>query len=510
MHFKKTFTKTSRKFTEKEKVSNRYDFFKACASKYLKSGELANAAKYCEISARIAYIYNLKFSDDELESVVKQISNVIAPGILNYTPFTNRIVFYDSFASSRVLTVQYLVAIIGWQSELLFITPQKEISEEVLRLITNYPKGGILHVDSAGSFQKGVEDGLNAIMAFKPQNIFLHLTPWDICGVCIFNKITSGQRFLINLTDHSFWLGKSCSDYILEFRKYGSYISQFHRKIPAERLLLQRFYPVKTDMPFQGFPIDKGGKILAFAGSSFYKMYGRNGLFLKTIKDLLLENINVIFLIAGDGNDRPLKAFIKRHKLRERIIVIGNRSDINNVVRNIDIYVNTFPLSGGLMTQLAALNKKPIIGFANECDYGSNDIEDFLNIQTHGVLVKASVEDFKGYFKLLVESEEEREKNVCLTANCILTPTEFSNLLYKNMKFKTPIIPHLVNEILIDENAIFELHNDIESNFVMSYKWVIWNTVRTLIIKDDFLYSIKLMWWKFTSKVIGKFNKTSY
>ncbi|POY34904.1 hypothetical protein C3K47_17525 [Solitalea longa] len=489
-----------------QKIIAQYNFFKNCATRYFNLGQIEKASNYCEVAARIGYKYNFRYSDDELESIVEKISKSVIPDSINFNPVVNRIVFYDSFAQdNRGLTQQYLRAIIGWNSELLFITPKTHIGKDILDELKSYSKTRILQIDSSISFSSQVISTIKEIERFRPQYVFQHFSPWDILGFTIWNGIKCADRFLINLTDHAYWLGKYSTDYFLEFRKYGCYLSIHQRKIDINKLLFQPYYPIQNENNFLGFPILKENKIFAFAGSSFYKIYGRNGLFLNLILELLDNNPDVIFLLAGNGNDKPIQSFIKKHKLENRFILLGNRPDINEVIKNIDIYINTFPMIGGLMSQFAAVNNKPIIGYTDIELYSFNDTEDFLQINNANTLVKTNVNDFLHSFKELVNNELVRAQNIELTKNSVITPYEFSKLLLNTLTNKRPVSENFTHESIINLDSVTALYLDMEIHFLHDHNQIIWNTINYKLFRDDF----KLATHVFIDRLINKIHQSS-
>jgi glycosyltransferase involved in cell wall biosynthesis len=308
----------------------------------------------------------------------------------------------------------------------------------------------------------------------------------------LWSQIKCSERYFINLTDHAFWLGKNTGDFFLEFRNFGCNISFRYRHIPLDRLLVQPYYPLATKNLFEGFPIEKGNRVFAFSGSNYNKIYGKNFLFLKLIKEVLSQNGNLIFLLAGNGNKKPLTKFIRKNKLQDRLLLIGSRGDLSEVFRRIDIYVNTYPFMGGLMSQYAAISCKPIIGYTDLVDYGLNDTEDLLGIKRCGLIVKSSQTEFIKYFNLLINSQNEREKNISYIKNAIISENHFAKLLKDNLFYKKSVIDpkDLINTISIED--IFETFHDIEVNYLNEYYFMIFETLRKDIFDCNFIFIFRI------------------
>jgi hypothetical protein len=484
----------------KKNIIADFKLFKKKAIYYGIKKNVYKSVKYSEVAAKIGYNFNFKYTDDELENNINHIASLLLRKNLNFTGNQNRIVFYDSFSiDNKGLTQQYLRAIFSWNLELLYITPQKKIGHQILKELNDYPKSKIL-ILSKKSFENNLKTGIDSILQFKPGKTFLHFSPWDIFGFVLWTQINSTERFFINLTDHAFWLGKTCIDYILEYRNYGISISEKMRNIPKEKILHQAFYPIISSSPFLGFPISRKEKIIAFAGSSYYKTYGENFLFLNLMKEVLCQNENLIFLFAGFGNDKPIRKFIKDNQLETCFFLIGNRKDISEFFRNIDIYVNTYPLSGGLMTQYAAIMNKPIIGFSDEKLYSCNDIEDLLGLESKGLLIKKTKESFIKYFNELINDEAKRDENILFTKNAVLNKANFNISLKKTIENKKSNTKK--HQIKIYQTKLFDTYIDIENNFLKAYNKMLFKSLKYLSIVNKPIKFILFLFSFFIRKII--------
>jgi len=471
-------------------VIHHYDLFKKDAFRYFEKQDIERSVKYINLTAHIGYKYNFQYCDDELEVLLSNISSYIIPKLLQFQPIKNRICLFDSFGNNRVLTQQYIKAIISLNLDLLYIYTSKTLDKGVEEEILKYKTSRIIKLDKS-TFTENLTVGVEEIVKFKPQFIIEQFTPWDILGICICNVVKSSIRYFINLTDHAYWLGKNSADYILEFRNYGAYLSRYHRNIPAEKLVFQPYYPMDASKEFLGFPPEAtSDNIILFSGSDYYKIYGKNGHFFKMVKRILLENENVVFLLAGSGDTNPIKAFIKENNFQKRFLLLGYRSDINEVIKHIDIYVNTYPVIGGLMSQYAAVNNKPIIGFTDEDLYSFNDTEDLLQTRLKGSLVRTTIDDFHLYLNELIKNEDSRLKNIECTNNCVIIPEEFTKLLMQNLLQPKKINPEITENVKVNLNSIFKLYVDMEANFLKYHYVRIWELLEWSVFRDHFFVGI--------------------
>lgn len=462
----------------KKQILKDYNKLKEIAIQSSAQNKLTKSIAFTEAAAKIAYQFNFQYCDDDLEENIYKIGKlIIKDKNLRYKGIINKVVFFDSFAKdNRGLTQQYLRAIFSWNCELLYITSQNNIGEQIASELADYPKSQIIRVDNK-SFSQNLLDILDAIILFRPERAFLHFSPSDILGIAVWSHIRDTERFFINLTDHAFWLGKSSFDYSLEFRGYGIHISEFERRIPKEKLLFQPYYPIISAKKFKGFPEQTKNKIIAFAGSTYYKVYGDNFKLLNLIKKVLLSNENLIFLFAGGGNDIPIKKFISNNKLENKFLLIGNRDDISEVIKHIDIYVNTYPMIGALMSQYASLMKKPIIGYTSNELYSFNDTEDFLGVRQKGILVKTTEGEFISYFSDLLTNNNKREENIEYTCNSVITAESFNRLLLNTVTTKKNIYSGN-NSIRIDQNKVFDFYLDNEITYEKYYYRNIFSAIK--------------------------------
>jgi hypothetical protein len=473
----------------KEKIISDYSYFKHNAISYYQKGNIEKSVKFTQLAARIGYKFNFIYTDDELEENIQCLSRKIIPKPVSFKKIKDRIVFYDSFAiDNRGLTQQYLRAIFSWNSELLFITTRKNIGNDIFKELKAYSKSEVFIV-SENSFSEMIKSAFQRVTEFKPDKVFLHYSPWDIFGFTLWLQINSTDRFFINLTDHAFWLGKNTADYFLEFRNFGFNLSWKYRGIPKSKLLVQHYYPIRTITNFEGFPCETENKIIAFSGSNYYKIYGKDFFFLKVMKEVLEQNDNLLFYFAGSGNSKPLRDFIKKNKLDDRFILIGNRNDLSEVFERIDIYVNTFPLIGGLMSQYAVISKKPIVGYADPSNYSFNDTEDFLGIEKQNIIVKSTIKDFIDYFNLLINKIEVRENNIRYISNSVISEIDFNKTLRQTIEAKKIPDSQINFDAIINEEEIFDTYYDMEVNYLKEYYALIFD----ILGKDIFKCRINLI-----------------
>lgn len=389
-----------------------YDKYKKYAKISLKKQDYNNTFNSIIYAAKVAYNFNWIYTDDDFENMFKEIS-------CNFKKYKNSdkindncVIFYDCFAMVNCgLTVQYLDALTNLNYDILYIITKSknEVDSRFINEILLNSKILIKYMPRKNkNIMQDIKDLVEVIDNYQPCKAFLHMYPWDVIGCtawCVFSNV---ERYQINLTDHAYWLGLCCSDYILEFRQYGYNVSKKMRKVPVEKLKIIPFYPTYQCTEFSGLPDDKPTHVKLFSGGSIYKIYGDDLKFFYIIKDILIRNSNAIFYYAGLDDNNIMKKFIDNNNLNDRWLIIGYRKDIYEIMKNIDIYICTYPINGGLMSQLAALALKPLVSYNNCNLYNFSNIEQFFSITNKVKMSYDNINDFNNIIDELIANKRKR------------------------------------------------------------------------------------------------------
>lgn len=192
---------------------------------------------------------------------------------------------------------------------------------------------------------------------------FLYALPYDVAGVMAFMAVEKQQyvRYRINFVDHAYWLGGSSAfDYCIEFRDVGAFLSHSYRGIPQQKLILLPYYPyIDREKEFEGFPFPvKEGDFIIFSGGTLYKTIDKEeNLYYEMVEFCLREFAHTKFWYAGRGEERDTVELKKlQRKYAGRVFWSEEgRDDLFQVLQHVDLYLNTYPIGGGLMLQYAAL-----------------------------------------------------------------------------------------------------------------------------------------------------------
>jgi len=385
----------------KQDITSAYTKIKKRAEKEFNRGDILFSLKDISLAAHVAYLFNFIFRDDELEQLISHISEKVINKQdieVKGNESSSKYVFIDSFGlPNKGLTQQYLRAMISMNVPFLYIlNGNGNENNEIFKEVRSFPKGEIFHVDGKNELEN-IEKIYSKIENYQPNAVFFHISPGDVVATTVLYAIPDAiKKFNINLTDHAFWLGAGNFDYNLEFRDYGATISYQKRSFQKSQIIINPFYPIIPNSLFKGFPKESENKIILFSGGNYNKIYGENGKFMFMMKEVLEQNPNAVILFAGMGiNKRPLEKFINKFHLNKRLLLLGERKDIDKVFENCDIYLNTYPISGGLMSQYAAYYGKPIVSFLPEDN--SNKIEKFIFINSNQE-VKLTFQELEEYY----------------------------------------------------------------------------------------------------------------
>ena len=404
------------------------DTFKQKARKSIERRKYNDAITYVKAAAWVKYEFYIGFVDDELEFFLRQISHYIPHRKLNYNK-QGGIVLIDAFSKdTQGLSAQYIDAVISTGKRLLYIYENNFTdSSSLYKTLKSYSPAVLAKVpNNHNEFEKAIWI-YNQIMDFGATNILMHLSP-DSASECtaLYALPPNINRYQIDLTDHAFWIGIGCSDYTIEFQQIGCSLSQKERGFQSKQILLLPFYPIINNIPFEGFPLLKDKAVIIFSGGTYYKVIDTEDTFFKLSQKILDSNHNAVILFATKDPQGVVRRKVDQYNLTGRFIVLPFRKDIAAIFQHIDIYLETYPVGGGLMCQYAANFSIPILNYKNESS------EDSVG-QKHKVSFTSKTEDsfIKESIRLCNDPIYRKEKGLVLK-NAVISPEEF-NLGFKEI-----------------------------------------------------------------------------
>lgn len=431
----------------KEYIYSLYAQFKRKAMKAVAVQKYDSALKYLSAACLTAYTFYIGFKDDEIEELLKTISKKLYQKTAT-TSSINRVVLYDTFSQdSQGLTMQYLDAIIASGYDLMYITEfdlNDSRSRLIKRTLQSYEKAEVVSIPSNIKGLKRVQMICDTIIGFRASKLFMHIHPSAVYAVTAFYALPKEIiKYQINLTDHTYWVGGGCMDYIFDWRQYGASLSAYYRGFKKEQIFILPYYPMMKETPFCGFPKEADGKVKIFAGASYYKIIDEKDSFFKINKAILDTTPEAVTLFAGGGDRQLIERLIDQYGLKGRFILIGQRNDIFQCFKHSDIYLSTYPLFGGLMGQFAAHAGLPILALHKE---GGGRVEESVCQKTNETISFRELESLVKEASHLISDEAYRHQQGERMKNCVISIEEFNEGFSSSIKTNLSPFPVKLRE----------------------------------------------------------------
>lgn len=355
----------------KRDIKKGYGALKKKAEKSLRKGNVDEAMHYLDVCSNIASQFNFDYADFEIESLYKQIAEKTIKQLAGFEPLSDHWVLYDDFCTTYVLGLQWLEAMALSGKQILYVTT-RNVNEEsrhknILDRVAEFDNVTVEIIPQGNTFERA-QALYDVLVKFKASKLVMHKRPVMSVMDLVLPILPKGMvSYVINLSDQTFWLGAKYINYCLEFRQFGASVSLQRRGLKREQLLMVPFYPADDRNEFGGFPPEcTEDKTIIFSGGDFYKTLDDKRVYWKLIKNMLEKYPQIVFLFATKNipeGDSDIRRFIRDKHFEGKFIYINFRPDIYQVFAHCDIYMGTSPTSGSLMSQLAAINAKPILQY---------------------------------------------------------------------------------------------------------------------------------------------------
>ena len=355
----------------KRNITNGLWALKKKAQKCFHKGDVEKTMKLVDAYSTIASQFNLNYADEEIEALLKSVAERVITRAEGYRIDTDQWILYDDFCTTYVLGLQWLESMAATGKHILYITARDIQAESrhknILDRVSQFDSVEVQIIPQGGRAERA-QALYNSIIQFGASKIILHkFAVKSLIDIVLPILPEQMEKYIINLSDQTFWLGARSIDYCLEFRPFGASVSLQRRGLRREQLLMVPFYPADDRNAFGGFPSEcSEEKVIIFSGGDYYKTLDEERTYWNLVKEILNRYPQVVFLFATKNipeGDSEIKRFISDNHFEGRFIYIQFRPDIYQVFAHCDIYMGTCPTSGSLMSQLAAINGKPILQY---------------------------------------------------------------------------------------------------------------------------------------------------
>jgi glycosyltransferase involved in cell wall biosynthesis len=483
---------------------------KKLIKKYKSRKDKESVIELWETYCKVRHVFNSILVDDELEDDIVKFSmeNVeeICIDSTNINP-RKHIVFYDSvFSDTTVLSRQYLQGLIDLNINFTYIAQTHALISESTKLIRKAkecPRCRLVLLDNSSSRLQKIARIRKEILESRPLSILIQAATSDVTGIIALSNIIGVNRFFINHGDDQFWIGAREFEYYIHFSESVKKVANIARGIPNNKSLILKYYPVIEKEEFQGLPLEiRTDDFVIFSGGRFSKINDNDQTFLNIVKNILDQNKSVKFVFAGSGDDTVMRKFIDRYNFRDKWIVINYRSDLFELLKHVKIYLGTYPIKGGLMTQYAAYAAVPIVELNDFSGFRSEEL--FLFPEKLKITYDSS-DDLLKEIDNLIDNEGYRNKISKQYENLLVTPKIFAENLERiisgDYHFCSSNSPCVNLEKIFRNNASGSYLNRRELDKAFINRLVIKNAP-VLFFKSLIRYFISLN--KFERKVIIK------
>lgn len=438
------------------------------------NGKYKECFEYLDLTCSLARHFYLLWTIPEFEDILLAFSKSMSVQnrFKNEHGDEERIVFYDTHATDNyVLTQQYLAAALSWNVNILYIT-NKDMNmpnrKNIKEMLDCSPRAKIEKIPGGLDVLEAAEYIVKMVCDFGTTKCLVHTQSFDLMGIIAFGALDLIEKFYIETSDHIFWLGTKAFDYYIVFRSLGYNTCVQHRGIPSNKLLLQPYYPIMYSRKLQPYPVNHRDSVKILSGARIEKVYGDNDKYFELIEGIIRNNSNVEFYYIGAGvygklaQTSYLEKQIAKRQYGDNFHVLGFRNDITELMKEMDIYMGTYPIGGGLMTQIAASQGLPIVQYV--APGLSSSVGEFIDCENRKQpFVFENPNEFYAECNHLIRDKEYRRRIGKKLKHRVLTEQEFNEQAkvlifnkkspYKPDQYETDCKANRINQIDIENKC---------------------------------------------------------
>lgn len=423
-------------------IEEKIDTMKRRIRKTIIRGQYNSALLLIKCLANILFGYNQFYRDDFLEEQMEilrqKLAGTIDRSLTSVQTDGASILFYDGVGVDDGLEVIYVKGLAAAGNHVIYLVRETAKGHfPILQSWLEKYQAEIVYIPAGLSILSEYQYICRVQNRSDIRAGFLYALPYDVAGVMAFMEAENRYtRYRINFVDHAYWLGGvRAFDYCIEFRDFGAFISGNFRGIPKDRIIMLPYYPyIDKEKEFEGFPFPvQEGDFVIFSGGTVYKTIDREeNLYYKMVEFCLSEFGHTKFWYSGRGTDSDA-AELKRlqQKYEGRVFWSEQgRTDLFQVLQHVDLYLNTYPVGGGLMLQYAAsAGRVPLIFYRTAESRTLTLIgQEKLGIEFH------DLEAWKEEVRKLILDRDYRKKKERRVLNACIDPGTFEKNLVNLLK----------------------------------------------------------------------------
>lgn len=461
--------------------------------KSLDKGNYEKAMASISTGCQILYEYNQYYVDNDFENGVVSVANEMKKSycddLKEYRRNENTILFYDGFGlDTRGVAKMYLNALKKNGYHIVYITGKNAMGHipETESILLN-ADSSIYYIDFKTDYFNWAKELIHVFIQTSPKAMFFYTTPYDASGAVAF-AVMEGltERFLIDLTDHAFWLGVKSNDYFCGSRAMSASNQIYERGIEKNRLIKLGVNLIIEEglTDHSGLPFDVKKERYVFSGGALYKTLGDpDNYFYRIVSHILKKHKDVYFLYAGDGDRTEMDKILAEYP--ERAFIISERKDFYYLIQNCTLYLNTYPMFGGMMMKYSANAGKLPITLKHD-----KDSDGLLLDQESRKIEYETYEDLVSDVDRLLDDKEYLSEREALLEGSVISEDRFVKNLKSTIEDHCTDYEHGQEQIdtskfkqefyeRFDINRVKEKTSRIvNKSLFVSYPWMVKNIIR--------------------------------
>jgi len=331
--------------------------------------------------------YDGVYSNENLEDMV--LSKV--------EPFIN--CTFESYIQDSTVVIVSDLYHHGGHSSLLFNWMKAEQDKHFV-LITNYISSeakSLLERDGVPFFlcQEHGAKKLREVLSFisRYSRIVLFISPSDIISATAARACQNHGAYIIfvNHADHVFSYGISFADKVCEISTYGMGLNRENRKVDSQAWLGIPIASNSIEIELNMVPPLKEYRQIVTCGA-FYKYQPGDIFFGDFVDELLYAEEKVqIHIVGSTGREEWWKKSADNATWKGRVFFHGvlGRKEYLSLMSIADVYVDSFPITGGIAFAEAVMNGVPSVAIESAlCGYSPADK---LRVQNIDDLVRVCI-----------------------------------------------------------------------------------------------------------------------